>query len=217
MNESINNTVEHNEISLSFLAQVIAFGTPLLIIVGIAYKAGFYLNPSLDALWILSVFSPTEFMISSSLLLVSYGVALLYICYIYSKSNPHKEMVFQLIFLIVLSFSMTYVHGSPTWQGMIIAVNFIGFYFIISKSINIKTFGFALLLVSAFCLGRFDLENTNVKSLPVVLLKEPIGEDVWHLIDSTPEKMILISLNDPYIKKFKIIDHSDIESIYTPR
>lgn len=196
-------------------AVLITIGTSFLIVVGVLFKFGFYGSDYIDALWIISLFSPIDFMFSNFEILIYYFLAFLYLTKIIEKENKNRrfEFIYTVCFLLVLSAMMIVSMSIPLILCLSVIGSFIAFYFIIyTDKYLIKTFGLTILLFIPWYSGYSFFKNSGVEKLPKVYLSQSVDKKDWYLLDKYTDKAILIN-KDKTRNYFKMVEMKDIKLI----
>ncbi|MFW2015476.1 hypothetical protein, partial [Acinetobacter bereziniae] len=158
MSENIEPTTspeqKKNIFDFSNLAQVIAIATPLLILIGASYKYGIYESSAIDAIWMVSLFSPVDFILASPEIIGYYVIAALYLSRVYDEDNKHlSEFLITCVFIILLGLFFNYTIGAPFKTYIYIFFSFIAFYLILYRRTVGKMMGLLLILFMPFHLG----------------------------------------------------------------
>lgn len=202
--------------SLSYIAQIISIAVPLSILIGTSYKYGFYGSSEIDAIWIVSLFSPIDFMTANLEVMLYYSIAALYMAKVFGdKKHFNVEMLTQVFILIGLGIFFYLSIQMPPHIYFFIILSLIAFYLIIYKSVIGKLFGVLIILYIPFYSGENAIGQSGFKSLPHVVLGAKSDGLEWYLLDKYSDKAILINKSNNK-NSFKIVELKDISRIENP-
>lgn len=108
-----------NNFKLTSLSEIITIVTPIVIIVGLATKLGMYSHPDINALWIIGLFSPLDYMLTNLEVYAAYFFAWYYFSTMHNINHPIKShsliisgfIIFTLLFTAanhILSAALTF-------------------------------------------------------------------------------------------------------------
>lgn len=202
--------------SLSYITQIISIAAPLSILIGASYKYGFYGSSEIDAIWIVSLFNPIDFMTANLEVMLYYSIAALYMAKVFDDKNFfNAEMLVQVSILIGLGIFFYFSIQMPLHIYFFIILTLIAFYLIIYKSAVGKLFGFLIILSIPFYTGENAISQSGFKSLPHAVLSSKSDELEWYLLDKYSDKAILINRSNNK-NSFKIVELKDISRIENP-
>lgn len=202
-------------LTLSQLAEFIAIVTTFSVIIGVCYKAGFYQSNGIDALWVLQLFNPSDFIKANLEVYGFYIVAALYTAKVSDQKIEERllEFLAQGVMIIVLAIVFYFTIDYPfTFFGYIF-FSFLAFYLVLYRQLVGKSVGILILLFIPWHMGSTAIEEVGgINKLPQAILEDANSTKNWYLLDRYSDKAILISKgiakND-----FKIIDLKDIKYI----
>lgn len=202
-------------LTLSQLAEFIAVVTTFSIIIGVCYKSGFYQSEGIDALWILQLFNPSDFIKANLEVYGFYILAVGYMAKVFDRKIEERlsEFITQGVIISLLSIFFYFSVDYPlTFYGYIL-VSFFAFYLVLYRQVVGKFIGILILLFIPWHMGGSAIENVGgINKLPRAILENPDSTKTWYLLDQYSDRAILISegitKND-----FKIIDLKDIKYI----
>lgn len=198
------------------IVDVLTVVTPFIIIVGLIHKLGIYTSPQVDASWLISIFSPTDYMLSDLKIYIFYIVSILYLDKVLFKPDftPCNELFWANIQLLSGYFGVLLI----LWYKHESLSQFTYFYFIIALSLNGfgilflskrfgKIFGLGLILLVPYLSGKQHVDEIFLKEKPVVELND---NKKWYLIDKHSNQLILINTQDNK-NEFKIVEMKEIK------
>lgn len=197
------------------IVDVVTVAIPGLIIIGFCYKYGFYASQKVDAEWVLSLFSPIDFITGQFNLYIYYLTAIIYLDKLIGGTQNLKVGIVSANALMFGSFTGLFFHlGKVAFEFYLYA--FFSFHSIVfilfSKSIMWRSFGLLLVLIFIPLIAGTQVANKIDSSyLPLVKLQkktEAAGE--WYLLDKFSDKAILIDMDR---KLLKVIELQEIEYI----
>lgn len=209
------NENKKNFFEFSNLANLIAVGAPVLILVGLCNKFGFYSASNISAAWIIKLFSPVDLIFASVEILIMYVCAFLYMTKAFS-GKPHeinKNVIWQGGLLIFIAFTIYLRDESNLRLCFYMVIGYIGIYLIVYSHLFGKIMGAIFLLGISYDAGFYAGKKVNTQTLPVVALAESISKDKWYLLDNYGDKVVLIKMGDTSQTKFKFVEVNDIEYI----
>lgn len=205
-----------NKIKQGSLLDLIALFTPCVILIGAAYKMGFYDSKNIDALWIISLFSPIDFMVSNVIIYIYYVLALLYMDKIIDGRDNLIGGLISANLMLLCSFLAMIFLSHAGWVFVINAIIALNCFAAVLYSTNhgFRMIGIVAILVGLpYFNGKYEADNLITKKLPTVTLKnENNYYEIWILLDKYSDKAIL--MNKFGVKNdFKIVELKDIERI----
>ncbi|KQE86336.1 MULTISPECIES: hypothetical protein [Acinetobacter calcoaceticus/baumannii complex] len=203
------------------IVDLITVVVPGIIVIGFSYKFGFYYSKAIDANWVLSLFTPIDFITAQFNLYIYYFTAVVYLDRVIGGSEKLKEGL---------------ITGNATMLGSFIGLYFlqgkIAFIFYVyalvslhaialilySKSIGLRSLGFlAIFVILPMIAGGQEATKVSQGILPVVKLSKTI--DVvgpWYLLDKFSDKAILINPTQT-MNYFKVVELKEIEYIQSAK
>ncbi|WP_111849261.1 hypothetical protein [Acinetobacter baumannii] len=203
-----------NNLKLTSLSEIITIVTPIVILVGLATKLGMYNHPDINAIWIIGLFSPLDYMLTNLEVYVVYFFAWYYFSTMYIKDQPIKSHSIVLsIFIIVIVFLTTIQEFLQAALAFRTLIAYIGCSLIFLS--NSKFWKFIGVLVVFFIVPyangwqKISLYEYGNKR-PIVVLKD--DKTHWSLLDKYSDKAILFN-SQKSGNEFKIIELKDIQII----
>lgn len=196
------------------IVDVITVAIPGLIIIGFCYKYGFYASQKVDAEWVLSLFSPIDFITAQFNLYIYYLTAIIYLDKVIGGTQNFKAGIVSANALMFGSFvGLFFYLGKVAFEFYIYA--FFSFHSIVlilfSKSVMGRSFGLLLVLIFIPLIAGTQVANKiDSNYLPSVKLPQKMelaGE--WYLLDKFSDKAILMDLDRKLLKvtELKEIDY----------
>ncbi|MFW2076565.1 hypothetical protein ACG94X_02375 [Acinetobacter sp. ULE_I010] len=205
-----------NKIKESSLVDLLTIFTPFILIMGLINKIGIYNSKQVDASWFITIFTPTDLMLSDLSIYLYFIIAILYLDKIIFKPDfSHwKELLWaniQLssayIGLYILFWFQDKDSGPLTFFISLMLLSLNGFGLIaISKSVG-KIFGFGFILLVPYLTGNEHAEQLKLKNLPIVELED---KKQWYLLDKQANQLILINTQKNK-NEFKIVEMKEIK------
>lgn len=200
------------------MVDLISIITPIILIIGLMNKIGIYTSNEINSSWILSFFSPIEFMISDLEVYIYYAIAIFYLeKVIFTTDRSFMVEFLNANLMLISSFgglSLLYFFQEKsistifnTYLYIALSLNGIGILFL-SKKFG-KIIGLILILIVPYKLGVAHAHKLSTKSLPIV---EITDSHQWFLLDKYSDNVILINKSDKE-NRFKFIDIKDIDSV----
>lgn len=204
------------KVKQSSLIDLLAIITPFVIIMGLMHKIGIYTSEQVDASWFVSIFTPTDFMLSDLTIYLFFITSLLYLdkAIFKPESSAIKELLWANLQLssgyVGVFFILWYRHksfGDLTFYYFLIVLSLNGFGIIfLSKRIG-KIFGLGLLLLVPYLSGKEYADQLLEEKLPIVELDD---NKKWYLLDKHSDQLILIN-NQAEKNEFKVVDMKEIK------
>lgn len=199
------------------IVDLITVIVPGIILIGFSYKFGFYSSKEIGATWILSLFSPIDFIMAHFDLYFYYLTAVIYLDRVIEGKYKLKEGL---------------ISGNATMIGSMIGLYFIVgkgalTYFIFafvslhaialilySNSIGLRTMSLlAIFVFLPMINGSKEANKVRANKLPIVkLAKTPHVVGSWYLLDKFSDKAILINPSQE-LNNFKVVELKEIEYI----
>ena len=204
-----------DNLTLSQLAEFIAIITTFSIIIGVCYKAGLYQSEDIDALWILQLFNPSDFIKANLEVYGIYILAALYMGKVFDQKTEERliEFVVQSVIMVSLAIFFYYSIDMPLSYYGYVLFSFLAFYLVLYQKLVGKSIGVLILLFIPWHMGSGVIENAGgVNKLPLAILEEAGNTKTWYLLDQYSDKAILISKGNAK-NDFKIIELKDIKYI----
>lgn len=200
------------------LVDFLSIVTPFVIIVGVMHKLGIYTSPKVEASWFITIFTPTDFMVSDLKIYLFFILSIFYLDKILFKpeSTPSRELFWANIQLssgfVGVFLVLFYQHKSIDqltffYFMMILSLNGFGILFI-SNRLG-KIFGIALIFLVPYLIGNKHVDEIFYKESPVVELED---NKKWYLLDKHADQLILLNVQDNK-NEFKIIEMKEIKII----
>lgn len=211
----MNITPKTENLTLSQLAEFIALVTTFSVIIGVCYKVGFYQSKGVEALWILQLFNPSDFIKANLEVYGFYTVAALYMAKVFDQKIEERSLEFtvQGVIMIFLAIFFYFSIDYPLVFYGYIFFSFLAFYLVLYRKLVGKSIGILILLFIPWHMGGSAIENVGgINKLPTAILEEVNSPKTWYLLDQYSDKAILIS-NGIEKNDFKIIDLKDIKYI----
>lgn len=205
-----------NKIKQGSLLDLIAIFTPCIILIGAAYKLGFYESKNIDAVWIISLFSPIDFMVSNVIVYLYYVLAILYMEKIIDGRDNLKGGLITANLMLVSSFLAMVFFSKTGWvfalNGVIALNSFAAILY--STNHGYRVIGLVAILVGIpYFNGKYEASNLKLKELPIAILQqEKQVSETWILLDKYSDKAILMKKFDKNTE-FKIVELKDIKKI----
>ncbi|WP_297424380.1 hypothetical protein [uncultured Acinetobacter sp.] len=211
----MNITPKTENLTLSQQAEFIALVTTFSVIIGVCYKVGFYQSKGVEALWILQLFNPSDFIKANLEVYGFYTVAALYMAKVFDQKIEERSLEFtvQGVIMIFLAIFFYFSIDYPLVFYGYIFFSFLAFYLVLYRKLVGKSIGILILLFIPWHMGGSAIENVGgINKLPTAILEEVNSPKTWYLLDQYSDKAILIS-NGIEKNDFKIIDLKDIKYI----
>lgn len=205
----------NENLTLSQLAEFIAIVTTFSIIIGVCYKTGFYQSETIEALWVLQLFNPSDFIKANLEVYGFYILAALYMGKVFDQKSEERliEFVTQSVIIVSLAIFFYFSIDLPLVYFGYIFFSFLAFYLVLYKKLVGKSIGILILLFIPWHMGGGAIQNAGgINKLPQAILEETNSAKTWYLLDQYSDKAILIS-KDNAKNDFKIIDLKDIKYI----
>ena len=121
--------------SLSQLAELIAIVTTFTVIIGVCYKVGFYQSEGINALWMLQVFNPSDFIKANLEVYGFYILAVLYMAKVFDQTSEERsiEFITQGVIIISLAVFFYFSIDLPVIYFTYIFFSFLAFYLILYR------------------------------------------------------------------------------------
>lgn len=204
------------KIKKSSLVDLLAIITPFVIIMGLMHKIGIYTSEQVDASWFISIFTPTDFMLSDLTIYIFFITSIFYLDKaIFKPGSSVVKEIFWANFQLSAGYagiliSLWYRHKSYdeiTLYYFLMALSLNGFGIIfLSKRLG-KIFGLALLLLVPYLSGKKYADQLLEEKLPIVELDD---HKKWYLLDKHSDQLILIN-NQAEKNEFKVVDMKEIK------
>lgn len=198
------------------LVDLLTIITPFIIIVGVVHKLGIYTSLQVDASWLISIFTPTDFILSDLKIYLIFIVSILYLDKVLFKSDftPLKELFWANIQLssgyIGILLLLLYQHksaGQITYFYFIMALSLNGFGILFLSKRFGKIFGIGLILLVSYLSGKQHVDEIFSKEKPIVELDD---NKKWYLLDKHSDQLILINTQEDK-NEFKIVEMKEIK------
>lgn len=197
------------------IVDVVTVAIPGLIVIGFCYKYGFYASPKVKAEWVLSLFSPVDFITAQLNLYIYYLSSIIYLDKIVDGTKNLKAGVLQANLLMLAGFMASFLYlGKEAYEFY--AYIFFSFnsiaYILFTENIIGRIFGLLIVLIFIpLIAGSQIASKIDSNYLPSVKLPKKMEVvDEWYLLDKFSDKAILIDLDG---KLLKIIELKEIEYI----
>ncbi len=205
-----------NKIKQGSLLDLIALFTPCIILIGAAYKLGFYDSKNIDALWLISLFSPVDFMVSNVIIYLYYVLALLYMDKIIDGRDKLIGGLISANVVLFCSFLGMIFFSKAEWIFVLNAIVALNCFAAVlySNHHGFRVIGIVAILVGLpYFNGKNEADNLTTKELPIVTLKKENNiYETWILLDKFSDKAILMHKIGEK-NEFKIVELKDIERI----
>lgn len=202
------------ELKFSDLITVVV---PGIILVGFSYKFGFYSSKVIGATWVLSLFSPIDFIMAQFDLYFYYLIAVIYLEKVIDGKQNLREGLLRGNTLMIGSFiGLYFLIGEIALTSYMYAFVSLHAIAIIlyNNSIGLKSMSLlAIFVFIPMISGSKAADNVSHKNLPIVkLTKTSEINGSWFLLDKFSDKAILIN---PSQEKnyFKVVELKEIEFI----
>ena len=206
----MNITPKTENLTLSQQAEFIALVTTFSVIIGVCYKVGFYQSKGVEALWILQLFNPSDFIKANLEVYGFYTVAALYMAKVFDQKIEERSLEFtvQGVIMIFLAIFFYFSIDYPLVFYGYIFFSFLAFYLVLYRKLVGKSIGILILLFIPWHMGGSAIENVGgINKLPTAILEEVNSPKTWYLLDQYSDKAILIS-NGIEKNDFKYIENN---------
>lgn len=195
------------------LTEMIAVVPAVAIAIGVVYKISFYSSDEINAPWLVSLFSPVDFMLAKLTVYAYYFGAFLYFSKVLdSKYGKFKEFLVQLGILSIVGVCFYFIEDSIGELFLFIIASFIALYLVFLNSLVAKIFGLMVFFFIPWFMGSQDSKFQKIESLPRVILEKENEISSWSLLDKYSDKAILIKkVQDK--NHFKVVEIKDISYI----
>lgn len=198
--------------------ELISIIPPVLILIGLINKIGIYTSSQVDANWLISLFSPIDFMVSNIEVYFYFFLSILYLEKVFfSRTHSFFIEVLGANATLFSTFASLAIISYFKYQNIEFSINFYiysllslnGFIIIYRAKNLLKLIGIIALLFVPYKLGVTQAQKVSDDNLPTVELND---HKKWYLLDKYTDKAILIN-KDGFSNKFKIVEMKDINSI----
>ncbi|MDQ9890081.1 hypothetical protein [Acinetobacter pittii] len=187
--------------------------TTTLLMIGFAYKIGFYYSSDISVLFIIQYFSFTDLIYSSLQLVFVFF-------FLFTTFNKilvvHKFNRNLYIFTFLLAISSLIIYFYKDYIPLVVAILLGVFFSLLFYHADFKTavsFAIVYVLVIPFLIGSFKYNNDLKKgNLPKVTFAERNKKiEDWRILDKIGDKSILINLNKR--NEFKVVSLDSLDKI----
>lgn len=206
----MDNSVKSNLIKLT---EIIAIVPAVAIAIGVVYKISFYSSDEINALWLVSLFSPVDFMLAKLQVYGYFLGAALYISKVFDSGySKITEFLVQLGSLSIIGIFFYFFKDIGGQIFLFTIASFIAFYLLFFHNIVAKAFGLMIISFIPWYMGVNDSKVQKIENLPHAVLEKEHVISQWALLDKYSDKAILIKrINGK--NNFKIVEIKDISYI----
>ncbi|MGE9818214.1 hypothetical protein ACQP6V_08480 [Acinetobacter baumannii] len=195
------------------LTEIIAVVPAVAIAIGVVYKISFYSSDEINALWLVSLFSPVDFMLAKLQVYVYYLGAALYISKVFDSGySKITEFLVQLGSLAIIGAFFYFFKDIGGQVFLFTIASFIAFYLLFFHNIVAKVFGLMIIFFIPWYMGGNDSKVQKIENLPRAILEIPDSGSRWSLLDKYSDKAILIKKSNDK-NNFKVVEIKDISYI----
>lgn len=196
---------------------LITIVVPGIILVGFSYKFGFYSSKVIGVTWVLSLFSPVDFITAQFDLYFYYLIAVVYLERVIDGKQDLRVGLIRANALMIGSFiGLYFLIGELALTSYMYA--FVSLHAIAlilyNNSIGLRSLSLlAIFIFMPMISGSIAADNVRDKILPMVKLnKQNEIDGSWFLLDKFSDKAILINTTQEK-NYFKVVELKEIEFI----